>query len=423
MTMVDVTVIGGGLAGLACAQSLESRGRTCVVLEAGDAVGGRVRTDRVDGHLVDRGFQVLLDSYPELPRVVDPSSLGLRSFIAGARVRTRDGWGRVTHPLRHPVAAVIDRFTGSLPWSDALALAPLAWRAWRGGALPSLGATSAHGVVVNAGVGAATIDSFLRPFFAGVFLDPSMQADAAAFGFRFSMFARGRATLPSQGMGMLPTAMSARVSPGTIRLGTRVRGIDRSGTGWTAIIDGGAMQSRAIVLATDGPSTRALVGSLPERPWCSTMQFTFDIARAEAPAAMLSPILFLDGLSRGPVNHAAAVSVVQPSYAPAGRVQWSANVVDPSWLAHADGTIEAAVREQLCGWFGSTAPQSWRLLRAQRVEHALPRQHAGDRPGVGVASPEPGLVLAGDQVGDASINGAIASGRHAAELAERVLAG
>jgi phytoene dehydrogenase-like protein len=423
MTMVDVTVIGGGLAGLACAQSLESRGRTCVVLEAGDAVGGRVRTDRVDGHLVDRGFQVLLDSYPELPRVVDPSSLGLRSFIAGARVRARDGWGRVTHPFRHPVAAVIDRFTGSLPWSDALALAPLAWRAMRGAPIAARGGATARSVFERAGVGAGTIDGFLAPFFAGVFLDPSMQADAAALGFRFSMFARGRATLSAQGMGALPAAMAARLAPGTIRLGTRVRGIDRSGTGWTAIVDGGAVQSRAIVLATDGPSTRALVPSLPERAWCSTMQFTFDIARAEAPAVMLSPILFLDGLSRGPVNHAAAVSVVQPSYAPAGRVQWSANVVDPSWLAHADGTIEAAVREQLCGWFGTTAPQSWRLLRAQRVEHALPRQHAGDRPPEGSASPEPGVILAGDQVGDASINGAIASGRHAAELAERVLAG
>jgi phytoene dehydrogenase-like protein len=421
--MVDVTVIGGGLAGLACAQALQARGLTCVVLEASDGVGGRVRTDRIDGHLVDRGFQVLLDAYPELPHVVDRSSLGLRPFIAGAHHRTRDGWSRVTHPLRHPVRAIMDRIGGSMPWSDARALAPLAWRAWRSGALPALGASSVHGLLVNAGVSEATIDSFLRPFFAGVFLDPSLQADVSAFGFRFSMFARGRATLPSQGMGMLPTAMSARVAPGTIRLGTRVRGIDRSGTGWTAIVDGGAVQSRAIVLATDGPSTRALVGSLPERPWCSTMQFTFDIARAEAPAAMLSPILFLDGLSRGPVNHAAAVSVVQPSYAPAGRVQWSANVVDPSWLAHADGTIEAAVREQLCGWFGSTAPQSWRLLRAQRVEHALPRQHAGDRPPEGTASPEPGLVLAGDQVGDASINGAMASGRHAAALAERSLSG
>lgn len=421
MSMVDVTVIGGGLAGIACAQALQAHGRSCIVLEASDGVGGRVRTDRIDGHLVDRGFQVLLDSYPELPKVVDRSTLRLRPFIAGAHHRTRDGWSRIAHPLRHPVRAVVDRIAGSMPWSDACALAPLAWRAWRGGALAPLGATSAHGLLRNAGVSEATIESFLRPFFAGVFLDPSLEADVAAFGFRFSMFARGRAALPVQGMGALPVAMAARLAPGTIRLGTRVRAIDRCGSSWMADAPGGAVASRAVVVATDGPSTRALVPSLPERPWCSTMQFTFDLAREDAPGAMLAPILFLDGISRGPVNHAAAVSVVQPSYAPRGRVQWSANVVDPSWLSHADGTIEAALREQLCGWFGSTAPQSWRLLGSQRITHALPRQHAGDRPPEGIASSEPGLVLAGDQVGDASINGAIASGRHAAALAERAL--
>jgi hypothetical protein len=381
-----------------------------------------VRTDRVDGHLVDRGFQVLLDSYPELPHVVDQSSLRLRPFIAGAHHRTREGWARVTNPIRHPLRAIADRIAGSMPWSDACALAPLAWSAWRGGALPSLGASSAHRLLVNAGVGQATIESFLRPFFAGVFLDPSLEADVAAFGFRFSMFARGRATLPAQGMGALPAAMVARLAPGTVRLGARVRRIDRAANGWTADVADGPIASKAIVVATDGPSTRALVSSLPDRPWCSTMQFTFDLAQADAPRAMLEPILFLDGISRGPVNHAAAVSSVQPSYAPAGRVQWSTNVVDPAWLAHTDSTIEAAVREQLCGWFGSTAPQSWRLLRARRIDHALPRQHTGDRPAEGAASPERGLVLAGDQLGDASINGAIASGRHAAVLAEQALA-
>lgn len=423
MSMVDVTVVGGGLAGLACAQAVQARGLSCVVLEASDGVGGRVRTDCIDGHLVDRGFQVLLDAYPELPHVVDRSSLGLRPFIAGAHHRTCDGWSRVTNPLRHPIRAILDRIDGSLPWSDARALAPLAWRAWRGAALPALGATSARGLLVNAGVSEATIESFLRPFFAGVFLDPSLEAEVAAFGFRFSMFARGRATLPAQGMGALPVAMAARLAPGTIRLRARVRRIDRSAHGWTADVADGAVASRAIVVATDGPSTRELVPSLPARPWCSTMQFTFDLARSDAPSAMLEPILFLDGLSRGPINHAAAVSAVQPAYAPTGRVQWSANVVDPAWISHTERALEATVREQLCSWFSSTAPQAWRLLRAQRVIQALPRQHAGDRPSEGTASPEQGMILAGDQVGDASINGAIASGRHAAALAERALSG
>lgn len=423
MSMVDVTVIGGGLAGLACAQELQARGRTCVVLEASDGVGGRVRTDLMDGHLVDRGFQVLLDSYPELPHVIDPAMLDLRPFSSGARYRTARGWRRASNPLRHPLRACADLIHGGMPWSDAWALAPLAWRAWWHGALPSTGQRSVRDLLVAAGVGGGTVEAFLGPFFAGVFLDPSLGSDAAAFGFRFAMFARGRATLPARGMGALPEAMASRLAAGTIRLGARVRAIGRCGSAWTAELDGEPVTSRTIVVATDGDSSRALVPGLPPRTWCSTMQFTFDIALSDAPRRMLEPILFLDGISHGPVNHAAAVSAVQPTYAPAGRVQWSASVVDPSWLSHADGTLEAAVREQLCGWFRSTAPQEWRLLRAQRVAHALPRQHPGDRPPEGTASPEPGLVLAGDHVGDASINGAIASGRHAAALAERALLG
>ncbi|NLF90390.1 MAG: NAD(P)-binding protein, partial [Corynebacterium marinum] len=60
----DVIVIGAGLAGLQAARRLQDNGLTVTVLEGSDAVGGRVRTDRVDGFLVDRGFQILNPAYP-----------------------------------------------------------------------------------------------------------------------------------------------------------------------------------------------------------------------------------------------------------------------------------------------------------------------------------------------------------------------
>jgi phytoene dehydrogenase-like protein len=56
--LADVVVVGAGLAGLACARRLTRAGVSTTVAEAGDGVGGRVRTDRVDGMLLDRGFQV-----------------------------------------------------------------------------------------------------------------------------------------------------------------------------------------------------------------------------------------------------------------------------------------------------------------------------------------------------------------------------
>ena len=60
----ETIIIGGGLSGLTCARALHAAGRRSVVLEAGDDVGGRVRSDTVDGFTLDRGFQVLLTSYP-----------------------------------------------------------------------------------------------------------------------------------------------------------------------------------------------------------------------------------------------------------------------------------------------------------------------------------------------------------------------
>ena len=67
----DVIVVGAGLAGLCCARELDAAGLDVLVLERGDAPGGRVRTDEVDGFLLDRGFQVFLTAYPEARRVLD----------------------------------------------------------------------------------------------------------------------------------------------------------------------------------------------------------------------------------------------------------------------------------------------------------------------------------------------------------------
>lgn len=98
----DVVVVGAGLAGLRCAQALAAAGRDVVVLESSDRVGGRIRTDRVDGFLVDRGFQLLNPAYPAVRRWVDVNALGLQPFGAGVAARTDDGLSVLGHPLREP---------------------------------------------------------------------------------------------------------------------------------------------------------------------------------------------------------------------------------------------------------------------------------------------------------------------------------
>ena len=99
---VDAIVVGAGLAGLCAARHLQRAGRSVTVIEASDGVGGRVRSDMVDGFTLDRGFQVLLTAYPEATRQLDLGALELRAFDPGAAVRVGSRFHVVGDPLRQP---------------------------------------------------------------------------------------------------------------------------------------------------------------------------------------------------------------------------------------------------------------------------------------------------------------------------------
>ena len=119
----EVVIVGAGLAGLSCARRLGEHGIACQILEAADDVGGRVRTDQVDGFLLDHGFQVLLTAYPEAQRVLDYPALELRPFYPGALVRFNGQFHRVADPWRRPVDALSTVFSPIGTFWDKCAVA------------------------------------------------------------------------------------------------------------------------------------------------------------------------------------------------------------------------------------------------------------------------------------------------------------
>ena len=100
----DVFIVGAGLAGLCCARELQAKGVSFQILEASDGIGGRVRTDEVDGFLLDRGFQVLLTAYPEAKRSLDYSRLDLKPFLPGALSWYAGRLNKLVDPWRMPGA-------------------------------------------------------------------------------------------------------------------------------------------------------------------------------------------------------------------------------------------------------------------------------------------------------------------------------
>ena len=95
-----IVIIGAGVAGLTCAKYLKDKSIEALVLEASDQVGGRVRTDTIEGFRLDRGFQVLLTSYPEAKKLLDYEALKLQSCRRARAFRRGDDFFVMPNPLK-----------------------------------------------------------------------------------------------------------------------------------------------------------------------------------------------------------------------------------------------------------------------------------------------------------------------------------
>ena len=412
-----VVIVGAGLAGLACARILHAASRPIVILEASDRIGGRVRSDVVDGFVLDRGFQVLLTAYPEARAALDYDALQLRAFENGAVIQAEGGPCRISDPWRSPqhLVATLRAPIGSI--ADKARLAWLRHRV-RAGSIESILAppvtdTNAAEWLCELGFSAAMITSFLGPLFAGISLDPQLRASARMSAFVFRMLSVGDSALPARGMQAIPDQLASSLPAGTIRLKTRVQAIASDGRSVKTGGAGETVRSGAVVVATDASEAVALVGRsriAADSRSATCVYYSTD----EAPFS--DKVLVLNGLgaSNGPINNLCVPTNVAPSYGPADSHLISATILGPGSkpaTRDANPELERAVRDQLRGWFG-TAVAQWRHLRTYTITNALPRVPAM---GSGPVELRPGVFLAGDHRETASIQGALLSGRKAAE--------
>lgn len=404
----DVVVIGAGIAGLTCVRFLHQNHINFLLFEADERIGGRIKTDRKDGFILDHGFQILQTAYPAALEELDYSNLGLCSFAPGTVIRVKDKFHTVADPLRRPADLLKTLAAPIGTLGDRLRLLRLAKQVIDTKLEDLFGEPELETInyLQQRGFSELMINRFFSPFFGGACLDRNIRTSNHVFLYILKMFASGDAALPELGMDQIPKQLARHLPEESVLTGSKVIAVE---PGRVQLESGRIITAKAVVVATEGSEAKMLLGrSQRENNSVGETCFYFSSDRA----SWHSSYLVLNGNEEGPINNLAFPSMVSPSYAPPGKSLISVVALDNS-NAHVDDLFQA-VQSQLKNWYGNEV-NNWSHIATYGIPHALPEQlpPTGDptkvEPMVG-----DGIFICGEYGSLPAIQWALFSGKKAA---------
>ena len=403
---VEVAIIGAGLAGLACAIELQKNNINFQIFEASDGVGGRVRSDVIDGFILDRGFQLYNPSYPEGKRLLNYDALDLKPFIPGVAIRDNKRLRIVVDPFRakgfrlnllkdipgNPLSylGLLRYFLSYLVTSDAQ--------------IATTKDISASDSLIKSGVRGNLLEKLLRPFLKGVFLESELKTSRKFLDVVLKTFLRGTPSVPAQGMQVISDQLASKLPMEKISLNTKIIKIE----GNKLQTENEEIIAKKIVVATD-PTTAISWLNLEEKIMHTVTTWYFKADQRVAELVKGKPILFVDASNNGPLTNAVVLTNAASSYAPPGQVLVSASAISP----HQNADLES-VKKHLSVIFGLDT-NSWQLIKQYQIKEALASMY----PPFSLINSNQiseDLFVAGDHRATSSIQGALLSGTNAATL-------
>ena len=399
----SIHIIGGGISGLIAARVLEEHGLSATIIEASDRLGGRVKTDVVDGYSLDHGFQVLLTAYPAAKKYLDFDALELQEFLPGSAIFKNGKQKIIGDPLRNLSLLLPTLFSGIGTVNDKLKILALN-RRLKKKSIQNIFAEKEQTTRVyleNIGFSEAIITNFFTPFFSGIFLENKLETSSRMFEFVYKMFGEGNAALPKDGIQAIPKQLFEKLKSTTIIFNTKVKSLEN---GSIKLESGETLKSNFTIIATQASG---LVSNLKNQAtqWKSCDTLYFEVAKRE----IKKPLIGLIAMHNALINNIFYHTSLQTS-ATATKELLSVTVVDKQNLTNRQLVTEVQKElKELCNIDSCTFIKQYNIPMAlpnlQDIQYEmLPSETRLTET----------IFLAGDTQLNGSLNAAMIAGERAA---------
>ena len=399
----SIHIIGGGISGLIAARVLEEHGLSATIIEATDRLGGRVKTDVVDGYSLDHGFQVLLTAYPAAKKYLDFDALELQEFLPGSAIFKNGKQKIIGDPLRNLSLLLPTLFSGIGTVNDKLKILALN-RRLKKKSIQNIFAEKEQTTRVyleNIGFSEAIITNFFTPFFSGIFLENKLNTSSRMFEFVYKMFGEGNAALPKDGIQAIPKQLFEKLKSTTYVFNTKVKSVEN---GSIKLESGETLKSNFTIIATQASG---LVSNLKNQAtlWKSCDTLYFEVAKRE----IKKPLIGLIAAHNALINNIFYHTSLQTS-ATATKELLSVTVVDKQNLTNRQLVTEVQKElKELCNIDSCTFIKQYNIPMAlpnlQDIQYEmLPSETRLTET----------IFLAGDTQLNGSLNAAMIAGERAA---------
>lgn len=399
----SIHIIGGGISGLIAARVLEEHGLSATIIEATDRLGGRVKTDVVDGYNLDHGFQVLLTAYPAAKKYLDFDALALQEFLPGSAIFKNGKQKIIGDPLRNLSLLIPTLFSEIGTVNDKLKILALN-RRLKKKSIQNIFAEKEQTTLAyleNIGFSETIITDFFIPFFSGIFLENKLDTSSRMFEFVYKMFGEGNAALPKDGIQAIPKQLFEKLKNTTCVFNTKVKSVEN---GSIILESGEIIKSNFTIIATQASG---LVSNLKNQAtlWKSCDTLYFEVTKRE----IRKPLIGLIAAPNALINNIFYHTSLQTS-ATATKELLSVTVIDRQNLTNKQLVAEVQKElKELCNIDSCTFIKQYNIPMAlpklQDIEYEmLPSETRLTET----------IFLAGDTQLNGSLNAAMIAGERAA---------